>query len=43
MVRLRAERLKQIIHSRNPGDWVDEQLDDIRAAQAERAAGASSV
>ena len=34
--RLRAERLKQIIHSRNPGDWVDEQLDDIRAVQQER-------
>ena len=29
--RLRAERLKQIISSRDPGDWVDEQLMDIRA------------
>jgi trehalose 6-phosphate synthase len=28
--RLRAQRLKQIIESRNPGDWVDEQLADIR-------------
>ena len=27
--RLRAERLKEIIFSRNPGDWVDEQLADI--------------
>ena len=33
--RLRAQRLKEIIFSRNPGDWVDEQLDDIRAKQAE--------
>ncbi len=37
--RLRAERLKEIIHSRNPGDWVDEQLDDIRAVQKGRLAG----
>ncbi len=29
--RLRAQRLKEIIFSRNPGDWVDEQLADIRA------------
>jgi trehalose 6-phosphate synthase len=29
--RLRAERLKQIISARDPGDWVDEQLTDIRA------------
>jgi trehalose 6-phosphate synthase len=29
--RLRAERLKQIITARDPGDWVDEQLADIRA------------
>jgi trehalose 6-phosphate synthase len=28
--RLRAQRLKEIIYSRNPGDWVDEQLADIR-------------
>ena len=27
--RLRAQRLKEIIYSRNPGDWVDEQLADI--------------
>lgn len=27
--RVRAERLKEIIFSRNPGDWVDEQLRDI--------------
>ena len=39
--RLRAARLKQIIDSRNPGDWVDEQLDDIRAVQ-ERAGGRAS-
>jgi trehalose 6-phosphate synthase len=35
--RLRAQRLKEIIFSRNPGDWVDEQLTDIRAKQAELA------
>ena len=29
--RLRAERLKQIITSRDPGDWVDDQLADIEA------------
>ena len=29
--RLRADRLKEIISSRDPGDWVDEQLIDIRA------------
>jgi trehalose 6-phosphate synthase len=29
--RLRAQRLKEIVLSRNPGDWVDEQLDDIRS------------
>jgi trehalose 6-phosphate synthase len=27
--RLRAERLREIIYSRNPGDWVDDQLRDI--------------
>ncbi|MGB7587403.1 MAG: trehalose-6-phosphate synthase [Solirubrobacterales bacterium] len=27
--RLRAQHLKEIIYSRNPGDWVDEQLADI--------------
>jgi trehalose 6-phosphate synthase len=37
--RLRAQRLKEIIFSRNPGDWVDEQLDDIRARQRELTAG----
>jgi trehalose 6-phosphate synthase len=29
--RLRAQHLKEVIFSRNPGDWVDEQLADIRA------------
>ncbi len=29
--RLRAARLKEIIAARDPGDWVDEQLADIRA------------
>ncbi len=35
--RLRAARLKQIISERDPGDWVDEQLADIRAKQQETA------
>jgi trehalose 6-phosphate synthase len=32
--RLRASRLKEIIAARDPGDWVDEQLADIRAKAA---------
>jgi hypothetical protein len=28
--RLRAQHLKEIIFARNPGDWVDAQLHDIR-------------
>jgi trehalose 6-phosphate synthase len=31
---LRAKRLKEIITERDPGDWVDEQLDDIRTKRA---------
>jgi trehalose 6-phosphate synthase len=31
--RLRAERLKEIITSRDPGDWIDEQMADIRLKQ----------
>ncbi len=38
--RIRADRLKEIIYSRNPGDWVDEQLADIRSLQEEHAAKA---
>jgi trehalose 6-phosphate synthase len=34
--RLRAERLREIVDARDPGDWVDEQLADIRAKQAGR-------
>src|SRR5436190_581937 len=37
--RLRAQRLKEIIFARDPGDWVDEQLADIRAKQQELAGG----
>jgi len=33
---LRAERLREIVDSRDPGDWVDEQLADIRAKQEGR-------
>jgi trehalose 6-phosphate synthase len=36
--RLRAERLREIILARDPGDWVDEQLADIRLKREERAA-----
>jgi trehalose 6-phosphate synthase len=35
---LRAGRLKEIIHARDPGDWVDEQLADIRAKREALAA-----
>jgi trehalose 6-phosphate synthase len=34
--RLRAERLREIVESRDPGDWVDEQMADIRLKQGER-------
>ena len=34
--RLRAERLKEIIFSRNPGDWVDDQLRRHRGAARSR-------
>ncbi|HEX5929806.1 MAG TPA: trehalose-6-phosphate synthase [Solirubrobacterales bacterium] len=33
--RLRSERLKEIIYSRNPGDWVDEQLRDIEELRSQ--------
>ncbi len=36
--RVRAQRLREIIISRDPGDWVDEQLADIRLKRGERAA-----
>ena len=29
-----AEGLREIIFSRNPGDWVDDQLRDIEAARS---------
>jgi trehalose 6-phosphate synthase len=35
--RVRAERLREIIVSRDPGDWVDEQLADIRLKRGQRA------
>ncbi len=41
--RRRAERLKEIIFSRNPGDWVDEQIADIRDAQQVRGVGATGT
>jgi trehalose 6-phosphate synthase len=33
--RVRASRLKEIIFSRNPGDWVDDQIRDIEEMRAE--------
>jgi trehalose 6-phosphate synthase len=35
---VRAARLREIVFSRDPGDWVDEQLADIRAKRQEIAA-----
>jgi trehalose 6-phosphate synthase len=32
--RKRADRLREIVDSRDPGDWVDDQLADIKAKQA---------
>ena len=29
---MRAERLREIVVARDPGDWVDEQLADIEAS-----------
>lgn len=29
--RLRADRLREIVRDRDPGSWIDQQLDDIRA------------
>jgi trehalose 6-phosphate synthase len=34
---LRASRLREIVHERDPGVWIDEQLDDIRAKRDARA------
>jgi trehalose 6-phosphate synthase len=34
-----SEGLKEIIYSRNPGDWVDDQLEDIERLRASRAKG----
>ena len=30
----RSEGLKQIVTARSPGDWIDDQLADIRAKAA---------
>jgi trehalose 6-phosphate synthase len=35
--RRRLEELKSIVTARDPGDWVDEQLDDIRKRERARA------
>jgi hypothetical protein len=37
--RVRAERLREIIYERNPGDWVDEQLADIEELRIGRVGG----
>ena len=34
--RLRAERLREIVRERDPGVWISEQLDDIRAKGSEQ-------
>ena len=34
----RAQALKEVLTQRDPGDWIDEQLDDIRAKAAQTAA-----
>jgi trehalose 6-phosphate synthase len=34
---LRAKRLREVVRSRDPGAWVDEQLEDIRAKLGTRA------
>ena len=34
--RLRAERLREIVQERDPGVWISEQLDDIRAKAVEQ-------
>jgi trehalose 6-phosphate synthase len=33
--RRRHEGLKAIVTARNPGDWIDDQLADIRRKEAE--------
>jgi trehalose 6-phosphate synthase len=38
--RVRAERLRELIFERNPGDWVDQQLADIEELRRARAGGA---
>jgi trehalose 6-phosphate synthase len=30
---LRAERLREIVDARDPGDWIDEQMADIKLKQ----------
>jgi trehalose 6-phosphate synthase len=34
----RLQGLKEIVTARDPGDWVDEQLDDVRKKAAQTAA-----
>jgi trehalose 6-phosphate synthase len=34
--RLRAARLREIVRDRDPGEWIDEQLADIRAKRTEQ-------
>ena len=37
----RAQGLKEIVASRDPGDWIDEQIADIRAKAREAAASSA--
>jgi trehalose 6-phosphate synthase len=41
--KLRAGRLREIVDGRDPGDWIDDQVADIRAMQEERTARASAA
>ena len=40
---LRADRLREIVDGRDPGDWIDDQLEDIRAKREAQAARAGAA
>ena len=41
--KLRADRLREIVDGRDPGDWIDDQVADIRAMQEAQAARAEAA
>ena len=41
--KLRADRLREIVDGRDPGDWIDDQVADIRAMQEAQAARAGAA